>query len=421
MNRSGASLMTRLFDGHPDVASYPVEFNYPWNPDIFSFSDRLTGSPTYIPDYDPKKDSDIFKFLGIPRQKPEVVVKWGKEKADPIGVRKNYLERELYNIVQTDFDYDKFVELLLEYGKDAKTIKDVYEARHRAFFSSWDNGKYTGTLKYIATYGSGELFITNMEKYFKELNGSFILCPLRDVRGYIASEKTRYARIYYGSRRFSYPRFPNILVKTFKHYDLQAQIRSWLVGITRIVILQERFGIDKNFIVYRYENLLNDTETVMRSLCNIIGLAYLPCLLTPTIAGQVWGGSSHQGRQVSVNKELAYYYPKVLRKDEIKKIEDSCGAILEFLEACKSTPVDMTKIPKDILYDYTFQKKYADDQEKWALYCALAFRDRRKVLISPPGILAMLALIYAQYVRVVHIPRILKLKLFPGWGKQNYR
>ena len=95
INRSGASLMTRLFDGHPDVASYPVEFNYPWNPNIYPFIDRLTGSPNYIPDYDPAKTTDILKFLDIPENEPKKVIKWGKEKANPIGISKNYLEREL--------------------------------------------------------------------------------------------------------------------------------------------------------------------------------------------------------------------------------------------------------------------------------------------------------------------------------------
>jgi hypothetical protein len=421
INRSGASLMTRLFDGHPDVASYPVEFNYPWNPNIYPFIDRLTGSPNYIPDYDPAKTTDILKFLDIPENEPKKVIKWGKEKANPIGISKNYLERELYNTVKTDFDYDKFIRLLLEFGKTAKNIQDIYDTRHKSFFDAWENGKYAGTMKYVATYGSGQLFISNIEKYFKEFPSSFLLCPIRNVTGYIASEKTRYARMYYGARRFAYPRLPNVFVKAFSHYDLEAHIRSWLVTITRIALLQERLGIGNGFVVYRYENLVNNTEVVMKSICEKIGLSFHQSLLTTTIAGQVWGGSSHQGRQTGVNKDLISYYPRVLRNDELVRIEKACGPVLEFLNSCETTPIDLMSIPKDILYDYSFQKRYFDDEEKLALYSALAFSGRRKVSVGPPDASAISALVFARLVRIMHIPRMLKLKLFPGLGKQNYR
>ena len=78
-------------------------------------------------------------------------------------------------------------------------------------------------------------------------------------------------------------------------------------------------------------------------------------------------------------------------------------------------------IPKDILYDYSFQKRYFDDEEKLALYSALAFSNRRKISVGPPDASAISALVFARLVRIMHIPRMLKLKLFPGLGKQNYR
>ncbi|MCG3175909.1 MAG: hypothetical protein MOGMAGMI_00846 [Candidatus Omnitrophica bacterium] len=420
INRSGASLLTRLLDGHPDVASYPIEFNFPVDTRYFPFVDRLTGTPTHIPEYDPARDTDILRFLGLPEKRPEAVLKWGQEKADPIGVRRNYLEREVYNAVKTDFDYELFVRSLREAGRTAKTVRDVYEARHRAYFAAWDQGRYAGTLGFVATYGSGELYIADLSRYFREFEGSCILTPVRDVHGYVASEKSRYARRYYGSKRFTTIKMPDALVRGFRQYDLEAMVRSWLVSITRIVLLQERYGTEGRFIVYRYEDLVRETERVMREICRRSGLRYEPCLLTPTIGGRPWGGSSHRGRRSGVSADLLGYYPSVLRPDEIERIDRATRPVIEYLHANKEAALDLRSIDRKALYDYDYQKRYCEDPEKWALYSALAFRDRRRVQVGPPPPEAILATLYAAGVFLAHQPRLWRQRLLPGWGRQNY-
>ena len=48
-----------------------------------------------------------------------------------------------------------------------------------------------------------------------------------------------------------------------------------------------------------------------------------------------------------------------MTKDELELIDSRCGPLLNYLESDKSTPCDLTKIPKDLLFDYEFQKKYS--------------------------------------------------------------
>jgi len=144
-------------------------------------------------------------------------------------------------------------------------------------------------------------------------------------------------------------------------------------------------------------------------------------LIEPTIAGRPWGGSSHQGKSRGINKNVENYYPEVLRNDEIEMITKICKPIIDLLNEQNSTPVDLTKIPKGLLYDYDLQKKYSEDEEKWALYSALAYRDRRRVVIGRPKWYSIIALIYAQFVRLVHLPRMIKQRYFPNIGRQNYR
>lgn len=47
--RHGSSLLARLLDGHPDIASYPSEKQFFKDQSTFYFPDGLTGSPTYVP------------------------------------------------------------------------------------------------------------------------------------------------------------------------------------------------------------------------------------------------------------------------------------------------------------------------------------------------------------------------------------
>ena len=56
INRHGGSLLARLLDNHPDVASYPLEIGFQEDFKIYNFKDFLNGCPTYIPDF---KDSKI--------------------------------------------------------------------------------------------------------------------------------------------------------------------------------------------------------------------------------------------------------------------------------------------------------------------------------------------------------------------------
>ena len=88
INRSGGSLLARLLEGNEKVVSYPMEVGFKFKEDLFGFVDKLTGSPKYIPDFDPKVD--ILDYFDA-KQKINPVHKWGKEKSEAVGVRKNYL------------------------------------------------------------------------------------------------------------------------------------------------------------------------------------------------------------------------------------------------------------------------------------------------------------------------------------------
>ncbi|MFH1791317.1 MAG: hypothetical protein ABH885_04970 [Candidatus Omnitrophota bacterium] len=418
--RSGGSLLARLFDGHPEILSYPVEVGFPFANGFYPIFESYVGVPSKIPDLDGIPDADVYSLMGIPKAKPKVALKWGKEHADPVGARKNYLEKVYYDTVKTDFDFDRFIQLFDEYRKGARTVAGLYDARHRAYFEAWDKGRHIGEPKFVLLHDSGGLYLADVARLFKEFEGSVFILPIRDVMGYIASEKTRLARRYYGARRFSYPPFPNFLVRAFTEYDLDAHIRGWMVAFTRAVLFQEKYGVNGRFIAYGHSNLINDTEGTMRALLRSVGARYDGVVLEPTIGGHMWTGNSHQGKRKGVSKDLESYYPKVLSAEETDKIREKAGALIDFLKCSRETPLDLTKIPKKHLPDYEYQRKYFDDEEKAALYYALMNTGCRRAMVRVPPAYSVLAFLYSKMVQLIHMPRMLKMKYFPGLGKQNY-
>ena len=448
INRSGGSLLARLLDGHKKIVSYPLELPFPHNNAFYQISDNFAGIPMSVPIYEKNKlnsdslflypgnnsrsltpsDTDLsenlfskYDLLDIPKDKPKIIFGWGKEKSDIIGVRKNYLEKSFYDNVKTDFNFQNFINKLKLYSNSESSWSETHNAKHRAFFESWDDGKYlTNDTEYVVSHDSGGLYLTNIDKFFEVYHGSRFIVPIRDVLGYIASEKVRLARIYFGSRRFNKPILPFFLIKKFKEYDLKAKIRNWSTSITRVHLLQKKFGIDNQFISYSNENLVLNTSSVMKSFADNLGIEFNQIISEPTIGGRLWGGNSHYGKSKGVNVETLNNYKKVLDSNEVDIIKKYVGELREEILSQKSSFLDLTKIKENLFNDIYYQKKYFSDLDKISMYYALVNYGGRKTNIKKVSKLSILAVLFSAYAYLLNIPRLIKLKYFPGVGKQNY-
>ena len=105
--------------------------------------------------------------------------------------------------ISCTFSQEKLPETFLKDLNGKKVnVNDIWNSRHQAYFKAWENYKYSGNMKYVVWHDSAGFYISNHNKYFEEFPKSFWVYPLREIYGYIASEKTRLARRFYGSRRF---------------------------------------------------------------------------------------------------------------------------------------------------------------------------------------------------------------------------
>ena len=417
INRSGGSLLARLFDGHKDIASYPMEVGFKFDNRSYGFLDKITGTPTYIPDFDEK----INPVEYFDAQKEIISYKWGKEFSEKFGIRKNYIEKAYYEkSIETDFNYENYLDKLNKYCKGSKSNQELFEGKHRAYFESWDNGAYFNDPKYVVTHDSNGLFLSDFNKYFNDFKNSFILVPIRDCIGYVASEKTRIARRFFGSKRFAKPLPPNFLVKKFNSYDLNSIINTWLISISRIKLLQENINSKNRLITYRFENLVAHPSNSMRILSNKLSLNYADSLITPTLCGKKWLGNSHQGKNNGINSNPHHYYKKILREDEINFINIRTKDIDKIIQEQKSFEVDFKNLDDKNFFDIKNHRKASADVNTWSIYCALGYSGYRKLKLSKSDHISLIAYIFSIFVMICHFPRLLKQKLFPGIGKQNY-
>ncbi len=417
INRSGGSLLGRLFDGHKDFASYPMEVGFKFDYSSYGYLDKITGSPSYIPDF----DNNINPIKYFEADKESISYTWGKETSGKFGVRKNYLEKAYYEkSVKTNFNHELYIERLNKYCLNSKSNQELYEGKHKAYFESWDNGAYFKNPKYVVTHASSGLFLSNFDKYFKEFQNSFIFIPIRDCIGYVAAEKTRIARRFFGSRRFRKPLPPDFLIKKFDAYDLNSILTTWLISISRIKLLQEKYNSKNKLVTYRFEKLVENPTNAMNILCKKLNVNYENTLISPTLCGKKWLGNSQQGQNNGINSNPNQYYKNILREDEINFINSKIKDIDKILQEQNNFEVNFKDIDDKHFFDIKNQRNASANIRTWTLYCALGFSGFRKLKLIKPNFISLAAYFFSIFVMICHLPRLLKQKLFPGLGKQNY-
>jgi len=361
--RSGGSLLARLFDHHPDIASYPFELILPMD-DALHPSLQTRGQKLNVQNY-----PSIGKDMGADAIMSKVLLSRNQEaclvgshfRNGKLRAKTSYLD------VNASYDHERFIEDFEDYLGNSKKIGDIYNSIHRAFFKNWDEGRHSGTMKYVV-YHSGNGLLADITFFLKEFEGGFFVQPIRSIYGCLASEKKKVVRQLIGrgriGRRIS---IPDRWLKLYYGRYFEHILINWLITFTRSVILKERLG--ERYIIYRHEDLVRNPELMMKKISEKIGLDFHDSLLTLTVAGHSWAGNSMFGRQAGINPELAEVRD-VFNKTENELIDEYCGYINQYLGEYENGLVDFDSSDRSKLFDYDIQERYYGDREKTALYFA---------------------------------------------------
>ena len=158
----------------------------------------------------------------------------------------------------------------------------------------------------------------------------------------------------------------------------------------------------------------------MRILSKKLDVNYEENLLSPTLCGKKWLGNSQQGENNGINSKPNEYYKKILREDEINFIKSKIKNIDEIIQEQKSFEVDFKNVDDKNFFDIKNQRKASRNINTWSIYCALGYSGFRKLKLSKSDHISLIAYLFSIFVMICHFPRLLKQKLFPGLGKQNY-
>ena len=241
IQRSGGSLLSQLFDGHPELHAHPYELKtgypkkYLW-PKI-DLNDRpkhwfeVLFEDNVIKDFregykkGPKYDT-TFPFIFLPS-----------------------LQRKLF--MQS-----------IGSGKSA-TLRDIFDAYMTSYFSAWiNNQNRSGEKKFITAFTPRlTMMEDNMESFFSVYPDGRLISIVRDPRNW-------------------FPSACRHKIKKKKYQDITSALMQWKKSTRAMLRDKERYG-DRVCII-RFEDLINTTESVMRYLADFLGIEFDKILLIPT-------------------------------------------------------------------------------------------------------------------------------------------
>jgi hypothetical protein len=251
VHRSGGTLLSQLFDGHPELAAHPHEMKL--------------GSPNgeHWPVLDPSAGPErSFRLLYEPHIAGLMRRGFTKGEQDPDRRSFYLMPRVQYRLFKS-----------LHEAAPPSTPRDLADLFMTSFFNAWLN--YEGSL-------SGKRWVTAFAPRFAHHEAS----------------ATGFFETYPDGRLIQIVRDPKSWYPSAKNHgkdgigDIapEAIVEMWRVSANSILRNRALYG--DRVIVLRFEDLVGQTEPTMRRLAAQLGIAFDPVLLQPTFNGQMMRANS---------------------------------------------------------------------------------------------------------------------------------
>jgi hypothetical protein len=297
IQRSGGTLLSQLFDGHPEVHAHPHEIcigkpdKWDWPPLDLDAPETWfetlqepllaewveTGFVKDMTDLRKQRDPDVFPFVFS------------------LGLQRAIFER---------------------CAAGAGTERDVLDAYFTSYFNGWlDNQNlYTGPKKVVTGFTPRLAMETDrVERFFAAYPDGLLISIVRDPRGWYASAR--------GHRKY--------------YADLESALGLWRASTESALEAAGRHS--DRVILLTYEALLEDPEAAMSSLAARTGIEMSPALLVPTLNSRpIRANSSGAVERTGILPERRAAFREILSADEIARIERLAGDLYE-----RATPVSL--------------------------------------------------------------------------------
>lgn len=252
--KSGTTLMRNLFEGHPDLFIVPFESHY------FQITKH------WVSYYHRRTQPQILTF----DEKKLELFKWMSK----MNTIKNHLAD---GFIHGSLNL-KLVEELFEETK-VNSERELFDLYINAIQLGIFRGKGMVDVNFVEKSVENAEFVQEILRIYPRAR--FVHILRNPYSNLVAIRK--YAAIQQGIGMKKFPRLKSSLQSMYTSYYF---------------LYKNKKMID-NYLVVRYEDLLNRPEQTMRNLSNALGIEFNRVMLTPTFLGEVWKGNSSSGRSYS--------------------------------------------------------------------------------------------------------------------------
>jgi hypothetical protein len=293
IQRSGGTLLSQLFDGHPECHAHPYELKIGHPGEQHWPSLDLARPDTW---FDILSERKVVKhFLG--------------------GYRKGVKRRHNYDVFAFLF-LPRLQQAIFEACVAARPMereRDVLDCYFTSYFNAWlDNQNlYTAPMKavtgFVPRMGAE---VASVERFFDVYPDGTLVSIVRDPRG------------WFESARKAPPQYD----------DVEVALGLWRRSAEAALDASARYG--DRVLVLTYEQLVLETEATMARVAERIGIAMSPQLLTPTFNGMpIRANSSEPVDRYGVLPERAAAYKDSLAAETIERIDELADDVYARAEA----------------------------------------------------------------------------------------
>jgi hypothetical protein len=293
IQRSGGTLLSRLFDGHPACHVHPSEIHMGGRHKLVWPELRLDDEP-----------AEWFELLY--ERKLRIYTKKGYSKA-PRHLRPGVDYDIAPFLFSPSLQRDIFLQCIGQ--RRIEHVRDVFDCYMTSLFNAWlDNQNLYGETKkaiigFAAGFGSNP---ANLERFFEVYDDGLIISIVRDPRGWLASAQ-RYQE---------------------KYSDIDMAIDRWRRSTAATLEAKARWR--ERVAVVSYEDLVLDTERVMKGLAGLIGVTFSPALLSPSFNRlPIRANSSEPVRAYGILPGRATAHQSALDAATASRIERAVGDLYE--------------------------------------------------------------------------------------------
>jgi hypothetical protein len=290
IQRSGGSLLSQLFDGHPQVHAHPHEL-------MLGFKKKFVWPRIDLND----RPESWFELLF-----EKMVIEHATQ-----GYKKGRRDKEAFAFFFLPSLQKKIFLAYLE-TLETPDLRDVFNAYMTSYFGAWINNQNVNGQKKVVTAFTPRLAERqeNTEYFFEVYPDGRLISVVRKPGNWYPSA-LRHVPEKYG--------------------ELTGAIEQWNENTRAAIWNSRRYG--ERVCLVQFEDLIGKTEAVMRHLAGFLGLDYMDILLTPTFNNfPIRAHTSFEAEQSGIiNGPLARYRTLSGREREtIERMTDDTWA--EFLQ-----------------------------------------------------------------------------------------